>query len=214
MDINTEFYIEEKRFLNMKLNNRKSGFTLAEVLVTLMIIGVIAAMTIPSLMQSTSQQEYKAAYKKAVSMLNQAITLNYALDGEDASDHKGTDLMDLLTKRLNVISSDATGHILYTADGMKFTITTSKNNDNQGANAISVEGDCASDPTKACSLVVIDVNGDKGPSTMTKNANQVKDTFEVAVYPQRVLPNGDVMSQVLYGAGDKPADTSSNTPGS
>ena len=29
--------------------NKKSGFTLAEVLVTLMIIGVIAAMTIPSL---------------------------------------------------------------------------------------------------------------------------------------------------------------------
>ena len=46
--------------------NRKSGFTLAEVLVTLMIIGVIAAMTIPSLMQNTQQQEFKAAYKKAV----------------------------------------------------------------------------------------------------------------------------------------------------
>ena len=30
--------------------NKKSGFTLAEVLVTLMIIGVIAAMTIPSLL--------------------------------------------------------------------------------------------------------------------------------------------------------------------
>ena len=44
--------------------NKKSGFTLAEVLVTLMIIGVIAAMTIPSLMQSTAQQEYRAAYKK------------------------------------------------------------------------------------------------------------------------------------------------------
>lgn len=69
--------------------NRKSGFTLAEVLVTLMIIGVIAAMTIPSLMQNTQQQEFKAAYKKAVSMLNQAVSLNYALDGEDATNFTG-----------------------------------------------------------------------------------------------------------------------------
>ena len=66
--------------------NKKSGFTLAEVLVTLMIIGVIAAMTIPSLMQSTAQQEFRAAYKKATSMINQAVTLNYALDGRDATD--------------------------------------------------------------------------------------------------------------------------------
>ena len=44
--------------------NKKSGFTLAEVLVTLMIIGVIAAMTIPSLMQSTAQQELELLTKK------------------------------------------------------------------------------------------------------------------------------------------------------
>ena len=75
--------------------NKKSGFTLAEVLVTLMIIGVIAAMTIPSLMQNTAQQEYKAGFKKAVSMLNQAVTLNYALDGEDATSFTGADMFHL-----------------------------------------------------------------------------------------------------------------------
>ena len=81
------------------LMNKKSGFTLAEVLVTLMIIGVIAAMTIPSLMQSTAQQEYKAAFKKAVSMINQAVTLNYALDGRDATDYTGASFFDLMTQR-------------------------------------------------------------------------------------------------------------------
>ena len=100
--------------------NKKSGFTLAEVLVTLMIIGVIAAMTIPSLMQSTAQQEFRAAYKKATSMINQAVTLNYALDGRDATDYNGTAFFDLLTQRLNVMSSDQTNTELYTADGMWF----------------------------------------------------------------------------------------------
>lgn len=34
----------------------KKGFTLAEVLITLGIIGVVAAMTIPVLMNSTNDQ--------------------------------------------------------------------------------------------------------------------------------------------------------------
>ena len=41
------------------------GFTLAEVLITLGIIGVVAAMTMPTLMNSTQGAQYKAAYKKA-----------------------------------------------------------------------------------------------------------------------------------------------------
>ncbi|MDO5305542.1 MAG: prepilin-type N-terminal cleavage/methylation domain-containing protein [bacterium] len=35
----------------------KNGFTLAEVLITLVIIGIIAAMTIPNLINRTDEQE-------------------------------------------------------------------------------------------------------------------------------------------------------------
>ena len=45
----------------------RKGFTLAEVLTTLMVIGVVAAMTIPTLINSTDDQQYKVAFKKAVS---------------------------------------------------------------------------------------------------------------------------------------------------
>ena len=48
------------------------GFTLAEVLVTLSILGIIAALTIPSLVQNTQDNSYKTAYKKAFSVANQA----------------------------------------------------------------------------------------------------------------------------------------------
>ena len=37
----------------MRLSNIRDGFTLAEVLITLGIIGVVAAMTMPTLMNST-----------------------------------------------------------------------------------------------------------------------------------------------------------------
>ena len=47
------------------------GFTLAEVLITLVIIGVIAAMTIPTLINKTNNQEYVSKLKKTYSTLSQ-----------------------------------------------------------------------------------------------------------------------------------------------
>ena len=66
---------------------KKLGFTLAEVLITLVIIGVIAAMTVPTLMNNTNAQEFRSALKKAISATNQALTLHYALEGSSAQDY-------------------------------------------------------------------------------------------------------------------------------
>lgn len=59
------------------------GFTLAEVLITLGIIGVVAAMTIPTLIANTRGAQYKAKYKKAISSIDQAVRLNKANYGWD-----------------------------------------------------------------------------------------------------------------------------------
>lgn len=56
----------------MNINN-KTGFTLAEVLITLGIIGVVAAMTIPTLMNNVQNNEFKAQMKKEYSVLNNAF---------------------------------------------------------------------------------------------------------------------------------------------
>lgn len=55
-------------------NNSKLilGFTLAEVLITLGIIGVIAAITIPVIVNVIQDAQYKTAYKKAYSIASQA----------------------------------------------------------------------------------------------------------------------------------------------
>ncbi|MDO5438036.1 MAG: prepilin-type N-terminal cleavage/methylation domain-containing protein, partial [bacterium] len=44
----------------------KKGFTLAEVLITLAIIGVVAAISIPSVISNSQQQEFKTGLRKAV----------------------------------------------------------------------------------------------------------------------------------------------------
>ena len=57
---------------------KKIAFTLAEVLITLAILGVVAAFIIPSVISNTKEKEYKTELLKAISSLNQAIVLNIA----------------------------------------------------------------------------------------------------------------------------------------
>lgn len=57
-----------------KSSNLKA-FTLAEVLITLGIIGIVAAMTIPTLMNSVGDLQFKTAYKKALTEASQAVLL-------------------------------------------------------------------------------------------------------------------------------------------
>lgn len=49
------------------------GFTLAEVLITLGIIGVVASITIPVLMNNIQDAQFKTSYKKAYSAASQAL---------------------------------------------------------------------------------------------------------------------------------------------
>lgn len=63
--------------------SKKFAFTLAEVLITLGIIGVVAAMTIPTLIANTNGAKYRSQFKKAVSTLNQAGLMSQAQYGFD-----------------------------------------------------------------------------------------------------------------------------------
>ena len=60
------------------LRVRKRGFTLAEVLITLGIIGVVAAMTIPTLNNHLRGKKLESQFKKTYSELNQAARAFYA----------------------------------------------------------------------------------------------------------------------------------------
>lgn len=55
----------------LKLNN--SGFTLAEVLITLGIIGVVAAMTIPNLIANNKAQKLRSQFLKSYSVVQQVF---------------------------------------------------------------------------------------------------------------------------------------------
>ena len=58
--------------LKVRNNNSLRGFTLAEVLITLGIIGVVAVITIPLLIQNSNSKKFITQFKKSLSTLNQA----------------------------------------------------------------------------------------------------------------------------------------------
>ena len=171
----------------------KKGFTLAEVLITLAIIGVVAALTIPSVIVKTQQQEFKTAAKKAYSVLSQAVQLTEVKDGYTFAN--GGLFVQALINNMNVVKVEkdfteretfntlhalpypgsalatraptgGTGVIdpeeipsitnisiavFYTADGMRYHI-----------------GDIAPQGM----VVLVDVNGDKGPTRYDTDMEQ------------------------------------------
>ena len=67
--------------VDMSDNIRRVAFTLAEVLITLAIIGIVAAMTIPTLISNYKKKEYSTKLKKFYSLMSQAVKLSEIENG-------------------------------------------------------------------------------------------------------------------------------------
>lgn len=103
----------------------KKAFTLAEVLITLAIIGVVAAVSIPSVISNSQQQEFTTGLRKAISVLNSAITINMAIEGESPYENK--DLFNYLQRHMSVLKTTSRlPYEAYTrkADGNQFHVGT------------------------------------------------------------------------------------------
>src|SRR5574344_1389620 len=88
----------------------KKGFTLAEVLITLGIIGVVAAMTLPTLINNTNKKEMVTKLQKEYSVLSQALLLAENENGlagtwgfRDGSTAQVLQIYDYLSPHLNII---------------------------------------------------------------------------------------------------------------
>ena len=105
---------------------KKSGFTLAEILISLMILGVIASLTIPSLIQNTQKREEVVKLKKGASMINQALAMNYSLTGKYVEEYKDSseNLLNMFKNRLSIVDSSTSLDFPYftTQDGLTYAI--------------------------------------------------------------------------------------------
>ena len=69
---------KEEVIVKKNIKSFNSTFTLAEILITLGIIGIISAMTIPNLIGNIMGYQRAIKYKKVLSTLNNAIRMNKA----------------------------------------------------------------------------------------------------------------------------------------
>ena len=74
----------------MMYHNRRFAFTLSEVLITLGIIGIVAALTMPSLINNANDRKYRGARQKALATIGGAVRnitvtegISNAVDAED-----------------------------------------------------------------------------------------------------------------------------------
>ena len=98
----------------------KSGFTLAEVLITLGIIGVVAAMTIPTLIANTNSAKFRSQYKKAVSTLSQAglmaqaqYDMDYSIGGACNVTNPASDDPEVSTSFCAILNGTLSGKTAY-----------------------------------------------------------------------------------------------------
>lgn len=71
-------YMKNQDIILQQIVQKRRAFTLAEVLITLGIIGVVAAMTIPNLIANVNGAKFRSQFKKAISTLNQAGRMSLA----------------------------------------------------------------------------------------------------------------------------------------
>ena len=83
-------------------NTRRVGFTLAEVLITLGIIGVVSAMTIPTLVSNFKQRSYDTASNTFTRKLGEALKLMNS--DSNLAGHKTTaEFVNALSKNIKIV---------------------------------------------------------------------------------------------------------------
>jgi len=174
-----------------KLNSRSPihtqilAFTLAEVLITLAIIGIIAAISIPSIVTNHKKKALETGFAKGYGTISQAVNLAIAehggIESWDWKDSYSDEEQNEFIKKyflpyLNVIKFCPSGSEEYekcfpkehkTLDGTRYTA-------NQNSSAVLADGssikfvlfeNCFS-TGKRCAGVTIDTNGKKKPNVI------------------------------------------------
>jgi len=109
----------------------KKAFTMAEILISMTIIGVISVMVLPSITTDTSAKQFLVTYKKTLAVLNQAVDTNYAMSGYDFAGTRENYYQavgNILENRLGATLDTKTKWTIKGAGGAGFIETCSKSN--------------------------------------------------------------------------------------
>ena len=190
------------------------AFTLAEVLVTLGIIGVVSAMTVPTLMQNYQRQSYVTQLHKVYNELSQAL-VRYQNDknavnlreagltganamnsfittylkvvkdcGNDFSACFGSDYKKINGTSLSFGEASSAAGVFVLAGGQSIAIFSRNSDSQQYSNSIAT--------------ILVDVNGKKGPNI------QGRDFYQMDIYS---TDGGPVIDEMIWNVTTQPPFT-------
>ena len=86
-------------------SRKRTAFTLAEVLITIGIIGIVAALTIPAIIANTQDKEYEVARKRMLQTFGEGVRL-ISIQGEMQSANNAEDFVEnYLKKQIKIIKT-------------------------------------------------------------------------------------------------------------
>ncbi len=185
-----------------------AAFTISEVLITLGIIGILASLTIPPLIQNINDLAHKAAAKKAFSVASQAILSMQLDEGENLLDYYATvggvpvvhsfkdsfkNYFKSVVKDYNLSAEQAKIEILYKYNYRSLsgqTLNSEYFNDGQ---FITSDGMLWMMEQSDFILISVDVNGFKKPNQLGKDIF----TFQL-LKNNKLVPEGASFTRFPY----------------
>jgi len=172
----------------------KNGFTLAEVLITLVIVGVVASLTISAVINTYVESSTVAKVKKGLSILGQAKKLaevqNGSIEGwdfgEDLTAETAAQFWSYFKPHISVAKDCGVGEDCYKANGIYLLNGNLYDNDftvrenyykivmaDGSVMMFTTQGGKCSNQThpipNVCAVFMYDVNGDKKPNIVGKD---------------------------------------------
>lgn len=197
---------------------RNFGFTLAEVLITLGILGIVMEITIPTLMQNMAEKQTVGMLKKEYSVLSQAYTMAVQENGTPDNWNLGAtnspsgalNMLNILQKYLKFsqnCGNGGSGQNCFPTVTYKLLNKTNYpfdfNTTNFFANARLVDGtnlavftdgpNALNDNLNEYGVIVVDINGDKGPNQWGR------DLFDFYLTNNGIVARGSPAETTTFG---------------
>lgn len=199
-------------------NREKRAFTLAEVLITLGVIGVVAALTLPSVVNKINNKQLQTAFKAAYSIFSQAVINMREEEGSglrsnfatyDLANNKYPRADEFYEKFYKYSKLNVIGKCSYSGKFVNFNKTseayTSYSNKlssgKEGFNDALSNGMCANVLVNSGQInIAIDVNGTKRPNALGHDIFYFTVDDNDVLQPRKMLK--EYTEDELEGLGD------------
>ena len=225
--IRTHFVPSVRKSASALVTSKKVAFTLAEVLITLAIIGVVAAITIPSLVKNYNEKAWGTAqdvFTKRLEVATRQMNTEEKLAGYSST----MDFVNELKTKIKIINvcdsnnlSKCFERTILTADGQEVDAANLKTSaqlakENWGTETVGVQfangvnALIAYNPntdqqpfnnqfaaTAASMAILYDISGHKNPNTLGKDVNQNANVADLGCMINPDLLGGMCITKIL-----------------